>query len=178
MAGWPTPRRWAGALKARPGPDDYARLVGQPAPAAVHAGGGHDPLIAPGWRRGALPGCLRCSRVAGHPVSGSLPWHQFSVGCALIIPLIIQTIRQDVWSRLDRRGINVSRLDPSGAVQVDAEHPTRNRKAEDCERDLATGTTAVTAITPAGPHRPSASGMVGDRLWGWSPAQGQEPACA
>jgi hypothetical protein len=26
---------------------------------------------------------------------------------------------------------NVSRLDPSGAVQVDAEHPARNRKVED-----------------------------------------------
>jgi hypothetical protein len=25
---------------------------------------------------------------------------------------------------------NVSRLDPSGAVQIDAEHPSRNRKAE------------------------------------------------
>jgi hypothetical protein len=33
-----------------------------------------------------------------------------------------------VWSRLDRRPSNLSRLDPSGAVQVDGEHPSRNRK--------------------------------------------------
>jgi hypothetical protein len=47
----------------------------------------------------------------------------------LIISLIIQSIL------LDRLGVvwidgtsNVSRLDPSGAVQFDAEHPARNRK--------------------------------------------------
>jgi hypothetical protein len=47
----------------------------------------------------------------------------------LIIHLIIQTIllypsgaiRADEASK-------VSRLDPSGAVQIDAEHPSRNRK--------------------------------------------------
>jgi hypothetical protein len=54
---------------------------------------------------------------------------RFSVGCALIIPLIIQTIRLDpsgaVWTDW---ASNVSSLDPSGAVQVDAEHPARNRK--------------------------------------------------
>jgi hypothetical protein len=47
----------------------------------------------------------------------------------LIIRLIIQTIRQDpsgaVWTD---EALDVSRLDPCGAVQVDAEHPTRNRK--------------------------------------------------
>jgi hypothetical protein len=43
---------------------------------------------------------------------GSLPCHPIFIGCALIIPLIIQTIL----------------LDPSGAVQIDAEHPSRNRK--------------------------------------------------
>jgi hypothetical protein len=47
----------------------------------------------------------------------------------LIIPLIIQTIRRDpsgtVWTD---EASNVSRPDPSGAVQVDAEHPSRNRK--------------------------------------------------
>jgi hypothetical protein len=61
--------------------------------------------------------------------SGScLPWHP-----------IIRRMRLDhpfdhpddpfvsVGSRLDRQP-NVSRLDPSGAVQVDAEHPSRNRK--------------------------------------------------
>jgi hypothetical protein len=51
------------------------------------------------------------------------------VGCALIIPMIIQTILLDpsraVWT--DGAG-NVSRLDPSGAVQFDAEHLSRHRK--------------------------------------------------
>jgi hypothetical protein len=43
--------------------------------------------------------------------------------------MIIQTILLDpseaVWTDDPS---NVSRLDPSGAVQVDAEHPARNRK--------------------------------------------------
>jgi hypothetical protein len=47
----------------------------------------------------------------------------------LIIPMIIQTVLLDlsgaVWTD---EASNVSRLDPSGAVQVDAEHPPRNRK--------------------------------------------------
>jgi hypothetical protein len=51
------------------------------------------------------------------------------IGCALIIPMIIQTIllypSGAVWTD---DPTNVSRLDPSGAVQVDAEHPSRNRK--------------------------------------------------
>jgi hypothetical protein len=51
------------------------------------------------------------------------------VGWALIIPMIIQTILLDpsgtVWTD---EASNVSRLDPSGAVQIDAEHPSRNRK--------------------------------------------------
>jgi hypothetical protein len=46
--------------------------------------------------------------------------------------MIIQTILLDptgaVWT--DDAG-NVSRLDPSGAIQTDAEHPTRNRKVDD-----------------------------------------------
>jgi hypothetical protein len=48
----------------------------------------------------------------------------------LIIHLIIQTILLHpsgaVWTD---EASNVSRLDPSGADQTDAEHPTRNRKA-------------------------------------------------
>jgi hypothetical protein len=43
--------------------------------------------------------------------------------------LIIQTILLDpsgaVWTD---EALNVRRLDPSGAVQIDAEHPSRNRK--------------------------------------------------
>ena len=54
---------------------------------------------------------------------------RFSVGCVLIIRLIIQTILLDpsraVWTD---EAPNVSRLHPSGAIQGDAEHPTRNRK--------------------------------------------------
>jgi hypothetical protein len=65
---------------------------------------------------------------------------RFSVGCALIIPMVIQTILLDpsrpVWSD---SASNVSRLDPSGADQADAEHPSRNRK--------------VAGSGPAGPTR-------------------------
>jgi hypothetical protein len=50
----------------------------------------------------------------------------------LIIHLIIQTIGLDptgaVWTD---EASNVSRLDPSGADQADAEHPSRNRKVVD-----------------------------------------------
>jgi hypothetical protein len=53
------------------------------------------------------------------------------VGCALIIRLIIQTIglypTGAVWTDGPS---NVSSRDPSGAVQADAEHPSRNRKVE------------------------------------------------
>jgi hypothetical protein len=52
-----------------------------------------------------------------------------SVGWPLIIRLIIQTIllypSRAVWTD---EAPNVSRLDPSGADQIDAEHPSRNRK--------------------------------------------------
>jgi hypothetical protein len=48
------------------------------------------------------------------------------IGCALIIPMIIQTIRLDpsgaVWTD---KASNVSRPDPSGAYWFDAEHPAR-----------------------------------------------------
>jgi hypothetical protein len=47
----------------------------------------------------------------------------------LIIPMIIQTIGLDpfraVWTD---SASNLSRPDPSGAIQIDAEHPSRNRK--------------------------------------------------
>jgi hypothetical protein len=49
----------------------------------------------------------------------------------MIIHLIIQTILLDpsgaVWTD---EAPNVSRLDPSGADQIDAKHPTRNRKVQ------------------------------------------------
>jgi hypothetical protein len=56
---------------------------------------------------------------------------RFCVGCALIIPMIIQTIRLDPAGADWIDGApNVSRPDRSGAVQSDAEHPARNRKVE------------------------------------------------
>jgi len=52
-----------------------------------------------------------------------------SVGWPLIIRLIIQTILLYPSRAVSTDGpSNVSRLDPSGADQIDAEHPTRNRK--------------------------------------------------
>jgi hypothetical protein len=52
-----------------------------------------------------------------------------SVGQPLIIRLIIQTIGLDpsraVWTE---SASNLTSLDPSGAIQIDAEHPSRNRK--------------------------------------------------
>jgi hypothetical protein len=58
--------------------------------------------------------------------------HCSPVECALIIRLIIQTIllypSGAVWT--DEVPI-VSRLYPSGAIQADAKHPTRNWKVED-----------------------------------------------
>jgi hypothetical protein len=72
-----------------------------------------------------------------------LPGIRFSVGCALIIHLIIQTILLDpsgaVWTDA---ASNVSSPDPSGAIPTDAEHPTRNRKVagrlsgKDARREL------------------------------------------
>jgi len=53
-----------------------------------------------------------------------------SVGWPLIIRLIIQTILlYPSGAVCTEEAPNVSRLDPSGAVQSDAEHPSRNRKA-------------------------------------------------
>jgi hypothetical protein len=47
----------------------------------------------------------------------------------LIIPMIIQTILLDPSGAVWTDGASdVSRPDPSGAIPVDAEHPTRNRK--------------------------------------------------
>jgi hypothetical protein len=61
------------------------------------------------------------------PKGESLPWHPILVGCALIIQTILLYPSGAVWT--DGHP-NVSRLDPSGAVQADAEHPSRNRKVE------------------------------------------------
>jgi hypothetical protein len=61
-----------------------------------------------------------------------LPCHPTSCRMRLIIPMIIQTIGLDpsraVWTE---SASNLSSLDPSGAVQIDAEHPSRNPKVVD-----------------------------------------------
>jgi hypothetical protein len=69
------------------------------------------------------------------------------VGCASIIPMIIQTIGRDssgaVWTD---KASNVSRPDPSGAIQIDAEHPTRNRKVEGSDPSSGSRTTGQKAL--------------------------------
>ena len=69
---------------------------------------------------------------AGHSFRRSIPRRiRLFVGCTLIIPMIIQTIRLDPSGSVWTDGAsNVSRPDPSGAVQVDAGHPSRKRKVE------------------------------------------------
>ena len=60
---------------------------------------------------------------------------RYFVGCALIISMIIQTIllypSGAIWTDGPSK---MSRLDPSGADQADADHPTRNRKVYNCHR--------------------------------------------
>jgi hypothetical protein len=62
-------------------------------------------------------------------MGGELALASDSVGQPLIIRLIIQTIllypSRAIWTE---SASNMSSLDPSGAVQADAEHPSRNRK--------------------------------------------------
>ena len=60
----------------------------------------------------------------------------------LIIRLIIQTIRRDPTGsdQIDEAS-NVSSLDPSGAIQADAEHPSRDRKVD--------GASAGSGLCPA-----------------------------
>jgi hypothetical protein len=72
--------------------------------------------------------------------------------------MIIQTILLDpsisVWSD---SAANVSRLDPSGAVQADAEHPSRNRTVAGYPILLDGG------IALSGATFRSAEGQLGDR---------------
>jgi hypothetical protein len=93
---------------------------------------------------------------------------RFSVGCALIIPMIIQTILLDpsraVWSD---SASNVSRLDPSEADQADPEHPTRNRKHDELLRTRRVGLVGDSAL-PNGRRGSTASHMVVVSEWlGW-----------
>jgi hypothetical protein len=61
--------------------------------------------------------------------------------------MIIQTILLDpsgaVWTD---EAPNVSRLDPSGADQIDAEHPSRNRKVEGSNPSSGSKTTGQRAF--------------------------------
>jgi hypothetical protein len=67
-------------------------------------------------------------QIAPAGVQSTRPSDTLSDG-PLIIPMIIQTIllypSGAIWTDT---APNVSRPDPSGALQTDAEHPTRNRK--------------------------------------------------
>jgi len=100
-----------------------------------------------GWRRSWASGRARSGYsptvgCAGWP-SGSAPTRARTSG-GWCNPMNAVDARMDLdhsfacpddptaWvrSRLDRRAPKVSRLDPSGTVQVDADHPARNRKAE------------------------------------------------
>jgi hypothetical protein len=79
----------------------------------------------------------------------------------LIIPMIIQTILLDptgaYWT--DEASI-LSRLDPSVAVQIDAEHPTRNRKVE--------GSNPSSGSIPAG-EGPSSKTSTSSWIRRWQP---------
>jgi hypothetical protein len=66
----------------------------------------------------------------------------------LIIPLIIQTILLDPSGAIWTDGPpDVSRLDPSGAVQIDAEHPTRKSEGRRFESEVG-----LRAAAPPFPH--------------------------
>jgi hypothetical protein len=84
------------------------------------------------------PSTVSASHSRQRAPGGSSCAIRLSVGCALIIRLIIQTIllypSRAIWTD---EAPNVSRLDPSGAVQFDAEHPTRDRKVEGSRPSLA-----------------------------------------
>jgi hypothetical protein len=81
------------------------------------------------------------------------------IECALIIPMIIQTIRLDpsgsVW--IDGPP-NVSRHDPTSAVQSDAEHLTRNRKVEGSNPSSGSKTAAQRLSPDRSYDRPLAHG--------------------
>jgi hypothetical protein len=87
----------------------------------------------------------------------------------LIIHLIIQTILLDpsraVWTD---EASNVSRLDPSGAVQSDAEHPSRNRKVEGSNPSSGSKTAGQKAfrVVLPGQRQPAVIPLVGHRAAG------------
>jgi hypothetical protein len=74
--------------------------------------------------------CHQMECLVPAPPIGTVVWAAPEAAARrLIIRLIIQTIRRDPSGAVWTDGAsNVSRPDPPGAVQVDAEHPSRNRK--------------------------------------------------
>jgi hypothetical protein len=92
----------------------------------------------------------------------------------LIISMIIQRIGLDptgaVWTD---RASNLSRPDPSGADQADAEHPARNRKV--------VGSNPTSGSKTAG-QRASLALLTGQRQWpviplGWIITPGRSSPC-
>jgi hypothetical protein len=102
--------------RSRPRTREQLRLAREHLEGCQHAPDCHAPSVAPSAHN--VSHCLlACLAI------------RFCVGCASIIPMIIQTILLDPSAAVWTDGSsNVSRPDPSGAVQVDAEHPARNRK--------------------------------------------------
>jgi hypothetical protein len=95
--------------------------------------------LATAWLTGGLPGdgCSAQRKPACLAI-------RFLVGCALIIQTIGLDLSGAVWTE---EASNVSRLDPSGAMQGDAEHPTRNRKAKGSNRPRAQPKVRTVAFT-------------------------------
>jgi hypothetical protein len=84
-----------------------------------------------------------------------LPWHPISVGCALIIRLVIQTIRLEpsgaVWSRLEPSGAIWSRLDRRGTQREQARSDGHTRGPEFVGRRFGDGegSSSSMALGPA-----------------------------
>jgi hypothetical protein len=99
-------------------------------------------------------GPARSSVVACSRADGPAAVHSSRIECALIIPMIIQTIllypSGAIWTDASP---NVSRQHPASAVQSDAEHLTRNRKVESSNPSL-TPHLNLTSPQPPAPHEP------------------------
>jgi hypothetical protein len=133
-----------------------APVAGRPAPAAGRPATSNDASNA----RSGSAGGATVARLA----------IRFFVGCPLVILMIIQTILLHPSGAVWTDGApNVSRLDPSGAVQSNAEHPARNRKVAVESAPPLRGTNATLAAgrsalpCPGGgwydPGRPATGGQ-------------------
>jgi hypothetical protein len=85
--------------------------------------------LLPGRTEHHLRPLLQAVEVSKHlsdgPPESCSPWHPILCRMRLIIQTILLDPSGAVWTD---GASNVSRPDPSGAIPVDAEHPTRNRK--------------------------------------------------